>query len=190
LQRAHDVSVVLVHHTSKRTQTRHGQSLRGTSDLHAWADVGLYLTWHGDRLRMTPELRTARSADPIELRLATDDPAATHLEARPSTDTKEENEASLPLSRRVLTALEGGEVRRRSELRAELRVNNARLGAALGDLERLGLVRRSDHGWRRAEPVSPVVPFPTSPGCIRNGTRDDLPGETDPGPAGVHPGKG
>lgn len=82
IQRGHDVSVVLVHYTSKRAQARHGQSLRGTSDLHAWADVGLYLTWYGDRLRLTPELRTARSPDAIELGLVTGDPATVHLEVR------------------------------------------------------------------------------------------------------------
>lgn len=191
LQRVHDVSVVLVHHTSKRSQTRHGQSLRGTSDLHAWTDVGLYLTWHGDRLRLTPELRTARSADPIELRLVADDPETTHLEAQQQSSTRaEDDESALPLSRRILDVLGRQEALRRSELRSALRVNNARLGSALGELERLGLARRCERGWRLATKASPGVPFPTTPGCTRNGTRNDLPGETDPGPAGVQPGKG
>jgi len=152
LQRGQDVSVVLVHHTSKRAQTRHGQSLRGTSDLHAWADVGLYLTWHGDRLRLTSELRTARPPDPVELRLVTEDPEATHLEIHaPSTGTKAD-EPQRPLTQRILGVLEreAPHALRRSTLRETLRVNNAKLGAALGELEEMGFARRGNHGWQLA----------------------------------------
>ena len=150
LQRGQGVSVVLVHHTSKRVQARHGQSLRGTSDLHAWADVGLYLTWHGDRLRLTPELRTALSPDAIELDLVTEDPAAVHLEVRDGVGGAESGGPPVPLSQRILGVLEreAPHALRRSTLRAALRVNNAKLGQAIAELERLGFVRRSDHGWQ------------------------------------------
>ena len=152
LQRSHDVSVVLVHHTSKRSQARHGQSLRGTSDLHAWADVGLYLTWHGDRLRLTPELRTARSPDAIELDLVTEDPRAVHLEVRAEGGDAVADKAALPLAQRILRVLEreAPHALRRSELREVLRVNNAKLGLALSELETMGFARRGEQGWSLA----------------------------------------
>lgn len=155
LQRAHDASVLLVHHTSKRSHARHGQSLRGSSDLHAWTDVGLYLTWTGDQLRMTPELRTARPPEPVELRLVADDPAATHL--RVSSPEPDDAPHSLTLAQRALRLLEHHAplALRRSALRAELRVNNQRLGETLAELERLGLVLRVDGGWRLARPSTP-----------------------------------
>jgi hypothetical protein len=152
LQREHDVSVVLVHHTSKRAQTRHGQSLRGTSDLHAWADVGLYLTWHGDRLRLTPELRTARAPDAVELDLVTEDPATIHLEVRNGDGGADPSGPEPPLSQRILRELEreAPHALRRSTLRQALHVNNAKLGHALAELEQMGFARRSEHGWQLA----------------------------------------
>ena len=149
LQRAHGVSVVLVHHSSKRAQARHGQSLRGTSDLHAWTDVGLYLTWHGDRLRLTPELRTARAPDAIDLTLVTEDPAAVHLGIRDAAGGSEAGGPKPALAQRVLGLLEREAPHglQRTALREALRVNNARLGQALGELEQMGFARRSANGW-------------------------------------------
>ena len=43
LNRAFDLAVVLVHHTSKKERAHPGQSLRGSGDIHAWLDSGLYL---------------------------------------------------------------------------------------------------------------------------------------------------
>lgn len=151
LQREHDVSILLVHHTSKRTHARHGQSLRGSSDLHAWTDVGLYLTWHGDQLRLTPELRTASAPEPVELHLVTDDPAATHL-AIPGDVGTAVAEPAPTLAQAVVRALmhAAPHARRRNDLREELRVNNAKLGETLAELERLALVVRTDDGWRAA----------------------------------------
>jgi len=162
LERAHEVTVVLVHHTSKRSHARQGQSLRGSSDLHAWADVGLYLTWHGDRLRLTPELRNAQAPEPVELRLVADDPRTTHLEisgpASAGGEGEEEKGASptLTLAQRLLRVLEreSSHAVRRGPLRQELMVNNKKLGDALTDLERLGLVARVDGGWRLARPTA------------------------------------
>lgn len=149
LQRKHDVSVVLVHHTSKRSQARHGQALRGSSDLHAWTDVGLYLTWHGDRLRLTPELRTAKASEPVDVRLVDEDPAAAHLGILTAPGSAE-GEAAPSLAQRIVHALQRAApaALTRSTLRAQLRVNNGRLGAALEELEHMGFACRSPHGWR------------------------------------------
>jgi len=153
LQREHDVAIALVHHTSKRAHARHGQALRGTGDIHAWTDVGLYLTWQGDQLHMTTELRTARPPEPIELRLVADDPSTTHLAICGGGGASASEAApQLTLAQRILRLLErcAPGALRRGALRDELRVNNASLGEALEELERLGLLVRSDNGWRLA----------------------------------------
>ena len=157
LQRGNDTSVVLVHHTSKRAHARHGQSLRGTSDLHAWADVGLYLTWHGDLLRLTTELRTARAPDAIDLDLVTEDPTTVHLEVRVADDAGNDDGAAPArpqptLSQSILTLLEREipHEMTRTALRQALRVNNAKLGSALTELEKMGLADRGERGWQLA----------------------------------------
>lgn len=177
LQRAHEVSVVLVHHTSKRSHTRQGQSLRGSSDLHAWTDVGLYLTWHGDQLRMTPELRTARAPEPIELQLVADDPARTHLAIRGVQSGAAGSRVAGPtLAQRILRLLEQhapGSVRRMT-LREALRVNNAKLGGVLTDLEEHGFIARSGDGWGlRTDDLDPPAAddWPAAP--IGDRTRGD-----------------
>ncbi len=149
LQRAYDVSILLVHHTSKKAHARHGQALRGSSDLHAWTDVGLYLTWHGERLRLTPELRTAAAPEPFDIVLITDDPRATHLEVCSPTNAP----VSLSLPQQVLRALRAEDPRplRGYKLRQALGVNNARLCEALRELEEAGLASRTASGWRVSE---------------------------------------
>jgi hypothetical protein len=149
LQRAYEVSIVLVHHTSKKAHARQGQSLRGSSDLHAWTDVGLYLTWHGDQLRLTPELRTAKAPEPIDLLLVADDPGSTHLALRRGPAGGADAPPALTLAQRILRILEqrAPASLRRAELREELKVNNAKLGDVLGELEQHGLVARRGEGW-------------------------------------------
>lgn len=149
LQRAYDVSILLVHHTSKKAHARHGQALRGSSDLHAFLDVGLYLTWHGERLRLTPELRTAAAPEPFDIALITDDPEATHLEVCSSASAP----APISLPQQVLQALraEAPKPLRGYKLREALGVNNARLCEALRELEEIGLAFRTASGWRASE---------------------------------------
>jgi hypothetical protein len=193
LQRSHDVSVALVHHSSKRAHARHGQALRGTSDLHAWVDVGLYLTWQGDRLRMTPELRTARAPGPVELELVSRDPSAVHLEIRGGAGGTGPIAAQATLAESFLAVLEDEAPRsiRRTALRKKLRVNNARLGAVLAELEAMGLAHAGDHGWK-IDPAGDRFPrsVPAAPCAHAERNAERLPGETDLGPAGMQPGKG
>jgi len=150
LQRAYDVSIMLVHHSSKRSRARQGQALRGSSDLHAWVDVGLYLTWRGERLELAVELRAAASPDPLDVVLVEDDPRAVHLEVRAGASGPS---AALTLGQRALRLLrqQAPGCLRRYELREALGVNNARLGEALSELEGLGLACRTRAGWRAGE---------------------------------------
>jgi hypothetical protein len=147
LQRAFDVSVLLVHHTAKGRCGRPGQALRGSGDLHAWLDVGAYLTWERERLRLTLEHRSAPAPEPVELTLTSrPDGSATHLEVCSGGPPPPPGKP--PLAERVLEVVRGSEVPlRRYELRERLRVNNARLGEALSELEERGLVAKSPAGW-------------------------------------------
>jgi hypothetical protein len=150
LQRAFDVAVLLVHHTAKGRHGRHGQALRGSGDLHAWLDVGAYLTWERGRLCLTIEHRAAPAPEPVELALVSrPDGSATHLEI--SSDAPAPPPGKPPLTERILEQIRLSDAPlRRGELRARLRVNNASLGEALSELERRGLLVHAQDGWRLA----------------------------------------
>ena len=149
LQRAYGTAIALVHYASKKHRAQPGQALRGSGDLHAFGDSNAYLARHKQHLTLTLEHRAARPPEPMALELVSAaDGTRTHLcvvGASPS-----EPDAT-PLPRRVLDQLAvGAQPRSRAALRAELRVNNNRLGDALVELERRGRVVRTPAGWTLA----------------------------------------
>ncbi|MEK9144973.1 MAG: AAA family ATPase [Elusimicrobiota bacterium] len=160
LQRQYDAAVVLVHHVRKSgSNGQPGQALRGSGDWHAFGDSNLYLQRRDRHLLLTIEHRAARSPEPITLQLVEDDP--THLEITDTTSTtsKAIDEAIvdiLTLATHPMT---------RGALRDRLRTRNERVGEALDDLERRGLVRRVPGGWALRS-----FPFPPngSPGTERS----------------------
>lgn len=146
LERSFDLALIVVHHSSKKAHSQPGQSLRGSSDLHAWGDSNAYLVRKGEDVLLTLEHRAQRAPQPMLLRLASlDDGTASHLElhTNPTDHTRE-----LPLESRLSTLLDrrGGPLPR-TQLRAELRVNNHRLGETLSSLEKAGKIRRTPDGW-------------------------------------------
>jgi hypothetical protein len=145
LQRRHGVSVVLVHHASKRHRAHPGQSLRGSSDLHAWTDTTAILVRKEDRVTLTLEHRFAPAPAPLVLGLVTGD-AGTGLSIVKDARVPGEDVADLP-DTVIRTLRSAGEPLRRGELRDRLRVNNRRLGEALTALERTGRLRRGPGGW-------------------------------------------
>lgn len=83
LQRHYGTAIALVHHTRKCAGLKqHGQTLRGSSDLHAWGDSNLYLTHDAERVLLTAEHRAARPPDPLEVTLDGDPPRLTARPAR------------------------------------------------------------------------------------------------------------
>ncbi len=163
LQRSFDVAVVLVHHMSKKRRAQPGQALRGSGDLHAFADSALYLSRHGEEITATIEHRAAATPAPVRLRLAGGDGGQTHLEVARSADaTADPRVVSSPVER-VLAALRAaGKPLTRSAVRDTVRINNHRLGEILADLERAGRVCRVAEGWQlpapSAQPPSQVTP--------------------------------
>lgn len=151
LQRRHHLAIVLVHHLGKKTHGQLGQGLRGSGDLHAWGDDNAYLTRKDGDILLTLEHRSAPAGDPIRLRLVTNpDGAHAHLEIipEPSKAGTPPSSNRPPLAEEILDVL--ARSRRpvtRTELRQRARVNNARLGAALLDLENRRLIIHTQHGW-------------------------------------------
>lgn len=149
LQRAEDVAIVLTHHASKKQRAQPGQALRGSSDIHAWGDSNAYLARRGDQLILTLEHRSAQAPDPIVIRLMGDtDGTAMHLElADPDSVAAPAVKDSI-LADRILDRLRAGTgPKTRNELRSACQVNNSHLGDVLNDLERRGLISRSQDGW-------------------------------------------
>jgi RecA-family ATPase len=79
LQRQYSLNIVVVHHARKRAgNERPGQSLRGSSELHAWGDSNFYLRRlsEDDYVELTIEHRAAASQGDIQLKLQTNDQRA------------------------------------------------------------------------------------------------------------------
>jgi len=163
LQRAFDLSIVLVHHTSKKHYARHGQALRGSSDLHAFGDSNLYLSRNDDQITLTIEHRASRPPDPLTLQLVSNpDGTNTHLEIIDGRKSPGENPPSpASLEDSVLSFLSrAGSARFRSQIRSALKVNNQRLGQALSNLEDMGSIRRTANGWHLAGPSNAISSGP------------------------------
>lgn len=165
LQRRFDVAIVLVHHASKKQRSQPGQALRGSSDLHAIGDCNAYLARNGQHLVLTLEHRAAASPEPMLLQLDVHGNGTCLRVVKGAV-----SEASTPsLDDQILEALRSAhQPLPRGVLRAQLRVNNKRLGDALRRLDEGGKVRRSDGGWITTRP-------------------DSLPGEAEAGSAEEQP---
>lgn len=145
LQREYQCAVVLVHHASKKHHAQPGQALRGSSDLHAFGDSNAYLTRKNKRLILTLEHRSAKPPEPIELELSSsDDNAATHLKIV----SFSQKDTNLDLGQRLIALLKNENLPlKRNSLRERLKVNNQRLGHALQNLEKLGMILKTENGW-------------------------------------------
>ena len=151
LQRRFDTALVLVHHASKKQRSQPGQALRGSSDLHAIGDSNAYLARDGDRIVLTLEHRAARAPEPMLLELVTDQAGeATHLRVR-ETNVPSDSTAEPGLDWQIMDALaQARKPMPRGELRAQLRINNQRLGEALQQLQESGRAKHTDGGWTLA----------------------------------------
>ncbi|MBI4505554.1 MAG: AAA family ATPase [Chloroflexi bacterium] len=155
LNRRHDVAIILVHHMAKRARQDLGQALRGSSDLYAWIDSGCYLVRHHEQLRLTVQHRAAPAPEPMLLRLAGGhgEPCRLELDGLDAEPP--------PLAEAVRAHLrQAGMPCSRATLRRQLRVNNARLGEALGALQVRGLVLRGPAGWFLPAAADPQLSLP------------------------------
>jgi hypothetical protein len=139
LQRRFQLAIILVHHTRKGNGPVSGQTLRGSSDLHAWGDSNLYLKKGQGSIRLVIEHRAAAAPEPLQLVL-TGEPARLELTAaeggRPETDIKQE----------ILAAL-GRKTMTQARLRETLQVRNQTLSQALHSLDADRRIRRDNGRW-------------------------------------------
>ena len=149
LQRLLDLSVMLVHHTRKNATggVASGQTLRGSSDLHAFGDSNLYLRRAQDRLLLSSEHRAAPASPPVYLQLVATHAETTHLEVVAAPQGQRQRD----LQEQVLELLAPGDVLTRAKLRETLDVKNERLGEVLESLERAARIRRTPAGWQSSD---------------------------------------
>jgi len=172
LQRHHHVAIVLVHHASKRQNARPGQALRGSSDLHAFGDSNAYLARRQDRLVLTLEHRTAKPIDPLDIQLISDSKdSSTHLEVLSGLNVC----GSESLDDRIKQLLRNSrEPLSRILIRSRLKVNNQRLGNALIELEKQGVITRQSGKWSLTDRnMKQDIGEPAGNPTIRNSSRFD-----------------
>jgi hypothetical protein len=143
LQRQSQVAIALVHHTRKNGSGGHpGLALRGSSDIHAWADCSLYLRRKQDKLTLMAEHRSSPSPEPVELNLV--DGENPHLEVVENTTPQPADD----LGQAILRCLgESQQALTRTALREQLKTRNERLGNTLAILEKRRLIQRTPQGW-------------------------------------------
>ncbi len=163
MQRSYDTAIALVHHAGKKYHAQPGQALRGSSDLHAFGDSNAYLARRNGRLILTREHRAAKSPEPIELNLVSrPDGSATHLEIAATGQTAPD----VSIVDRTLALLQHlQEPLPRTAIRQQLKVNNQRLGEALDNLSKKGLIMRTAHGWMAISDGLPKHPSTPQAAC-------------------------
>ncbi len=144
LQRESGTAVIVTHHANKKSHGRGGDRLRGSGDLHAWGDSNTYIFPKAGRFEATVEHRAAAAPEPFMIALEEKKDGAC-LEIQ---DDRPEEAAQGNLHNRILKYLQkSGTTVRRQDLRSGLKVKNSRLGDALGELERSGIIAHSNQGW-------------------------------------------
>ena len=147
LNRSFDLAILLVHHTSKKERAHPGQSLRGSGDIYAWLDAGLYLTKRKNGILLTVEHRSAPAPEPLFLSLVTETDGTARLSV---SEPGPENEPGVAgdLAAATIDEIEKAtEPLTRRALRARLGVRNERLGLILKALERERRIERINGGW-------------------------------------------
>jgi hypothetical protein len=145
MQRKHNTAIVLVHHASKKQRSQPGQTLRGSSDLHAFGDCNIYLARKADNIILTLEHRAAKSPDPFQIKLVSkEDQLDTYLEVNGECEVA----PSETLSHRVVELLRTSDSpMTRSSIRTALRVNNQKLGETLVLMEKNGVTLKTENKW-------------------------------------------
>jgi len=143
MQRAFDVAIALVHHSSKKQRAQPGQALRGSSDLHAFGDCNAYLSRRNDRIILNLEHRAAQAPKPVEMELISDsDGSKTHLQIVSISKTDDSS-----LSNHVLSILNSEKPLTQTIIRQQLKINNQRLTQTMAELHEKGLILRTSKGW-------------------------------------------
>ncbi len=149
LQRRHGLAVVVVHHARKGAgNVRAGQSLRGSSEFHAWGDSNLYLRRDGEeRITLTVEHRAASAIPSVTIELA-ERANALALEIAEKLDTVMPATKPRSVDDRITSALaDAGRPQPFADLRALCRVRSATLYQRLATMTTAGRIVKSPDGY-------------------------------------------
>jgi hypothetical protein len=148
LQRLHNLAVVLVHHAKKgAAKARAGQSLRGSSEFHAWGDSNLYLRRSGEALNLSIEHRAApsRTALPLGLQAHGDALALALEDLQPS---QPPSTATASAAERVEDALANSQSPLSvTAIREACRMRTQTVTACLAELVRAGRATKTNSGY-------------------------------------------
>ena len=143
MQRQYGTAIMVVHHAKKNGgKTRAGQTLRGSSEFHAWLDSMVYMRRRvKGGLELSVEHRSAAAIDPIHVDLKADGLklALTIQEGDEETTTATPSSAS-PADRIVRLLTEHGAPVTMATLREAAGVRTATLCQALKELTEAGRV--------------------------------------------------
>ena len=160
LSRQHQLAITLVHHARKQSTTRArlGQSLRGSSEFHAWGDSNLYLQRKGERLLLSVEHRAAPAIERLRLRFdkISDTACALALDQTDATDCQPTPQAHAAATDTIVgvlaTAIRPLSIR---DLQKSCHMRTQRLCEALDTLLKAGSVSRHNDGYRLASYDNP-----------------------------------
>jgi len=157
LQREHQLAIILVHHTRKQTsvRTRPGQTLRGSSEFHAWGDSNLYLKRYAEKLYLSVEHRAAAAPDRLALRLATTELGCT-LVIDDSPNPPAANPTRLGARDKLLTIFaDASQPLSLRELQKLCRMRTLTITDAVSALLEEGTLVREKDGYRLRETINP-----------------------------------
>ena len=146
LNRVCHTSVALVHHANKRTCARPGQTLRGSSEFHAWGDSNLYLKRdQQNSLVLTVEHRSESSKDGIKLELFKENDILALRQIQTDKNNVDDNEDGITKIKTILsstkTPLSLEEIRNAVHLRRNIVCDIVR------NLTKSGIVIKSPNGY-------------------------------------------
>jgi hypothetical protein len=157
LQRQYQMAIMVVHHAKKGgANIRAGQSLRGTSEFHAWGDSNVYLRRNDNGLTLTIEHRAAPSPPPIDIEL---------VEQGESLALRLRSPASLPpaaqpapsVDERILNALRSADrIVSAAELLLSTSIRKSTFYDRIEHLISTGTIQRTVKGYRL--PTTPPAP--------------------------------
>ncbi len=142
MQRRHGVAILVVHHAKKNGgNTRAGQALRGSSELHAWGDSMLYMRRRGDALTLTVEQRAAASIPAIPLTLVVrDDELSLQIHA---SEIPESGATKVMPAAKIVQALSASSPLTFKDLRTACSIRTATLCETLSELAATGRISRN-----------------------------------------------
>lgn len=147
LQKVSGASVVVVHHARKRAgRERTGQSLRGSSEFHAWYDSCLYLTRTSKTtLRFDLEHRSEESQEGLRVNIVPKDDSLV-LEIAPTTTEKEATATAV--DERIVEFLRSSDSPQSlNAIRDFCRVRKASVIEKLAELAASGILAKQANGY-------------------------------------------